>query len=70
MFTLVDDGTLDTVLECDECHTQLRYNLSGTWNRDPPLDDHEANCGDNCECQDAVAEQAQMDAKETHECPR
>ena len=63
MFTLIDDGTLDTVLECGGCRTQLRYNP------DPPLDDHDANCGDDCECQDAVVEQAQTDAKETHICP-
>ena len=62
-FTLIDDGTLDTVLECDECGTSLHYNP------DPQLDDHEANCGDGCECQDERIEQALVDAKEIHECP-
>lgn len=28
-FTLVDDGTIDTVLECDDCGEQLRYTTVG-----------------------------------------
>lgn len=26
-FTVIDDGTLDTVLECDECGEMLRYSI-------------------------------------------
>ena len=29
MIILVDDGTLDTVLQCDICNTQMRYNFDG-----------------------------------------
>ncbi len=61
---LIDDGTLDTVLECVHCRTQIRYTP------DPPLDDHDAHCDDSCECQDAVIEWALVDAQDTHECPR
>ncbi len=60
---LTDDGTLDTVLECLLCRTQIRYTP------DSPLDDHEANCDDRCECQDTRVEEALVDAQETHECP-
>ncbi len=62
MFYIVDDGTLDTVLECSKCQSELRYNP------DPPLDDHDTHCGDSCECQDARIEWAFEDAKDTHEC--
>lgn len=61
-FNLIDDGTLDTVVECSECRTQLRYNP------DPPLDDHDEGCGDSCECQEAVVIEALADAEATHEC--
>ncbi|KKL66027.1 hypothetical protein LCGC14_2149070 [marine sediment metagenome] len=61
-FTLDDDGTLDTIVTCDECGAQHRYNP------DPPLDDHDTNCGDSCECSDARIEWALQDAEETHEC--
>ena len=28
-FTLVDDGTIDTVLSCDECGRELRFFMEG-----------------------------------------
>ncbi len=32
MIILVDDGTLDTVLQCDVCNEQMRYNFDGEKN--------------------------------------
>lgn len=61
-FSLVDDGTLDTVLVCDGCGTELRFNP------DPHLDDCPEGEGESCECQDAVIEWAMADAEATHEC--
>lgn len=28
-FTLMDDGTMDTVIRCDECGEEYRYNYDG-----------------------------------------
>jgi len=32
MFTLIDDGTLDTVVRCDSCGEEMRYNYSEDFN--------------------------------------
>ena len=61
MFYLVDDGTLDTVIECSECLTQLRYTYSGEPDADCTL-------GPNCGCKDRFVDWAFADAKDTHEC--
>jgi len=58
-FTLEDDGTLDTVLTCDECGAELRY-ASGAWDHDDECDDP-----DNCDCRIEIAVE---DAEATHEC--
>ena len=31
MIILVDDGTLDTVLECDICAERMRYSFDPEW---------------------------------------
>ena len=31
MIQLVDDGTLDTVLECDVCSERMRYSFDPEW---------------------------------------
>ena len=61
MFYLVDDGTLDTVVECSECLTQLRYTFNSC----------EGECGHDhcdCDCYEQFANWAFEDAKDTHEC--
>ena len=58
MFYLVDDGTLDTVLECGECLTQLRYNFSA-------FDGYTGY--PNSEYEEFL-EWTFADAKATHEC--
>lgn len=65
MFTLVDDGTLDTLLECDECCTQLRYNYGGT---EAETFDGELIAGENG--YQEFIDKSIADAEETHECPR
>ena len=64
-FTLGDDGTLDTVLACDDCGETLRYNTDSLcW--------HDAECrqqgGKTCECYAEFIEWAKADAGVTHEC--
>lgn len=34
MFNLIDDGTLDTVLLCEECNEEQRYNFSSWYDDD------------------------------------
>lgn len=63
-FQLVDDGTLDTVLECDNCRETTRYTFDG--------------CGDGCEgnndgspaceCYARFVDWALEDAPTHHEC--
>jgi hypothetical protein len=38
-FTLVDDGTLDTILECDNCGALLRFTYAGWVDDDDEVDD-------------------------------
>ena len=51
-FTLLDDGTMDTVIQCDECGVELRYTYSG----------------DGLETYDAFIEWCFEDAASEHEC--
>ena len=51
-FTLVDDGTLDTVLTCNECDEELRFNYAFV-----------DGVAASFRVQQAIA-----DAKLTHEC--
>jgi transcription elongation factor Elf1 len=41
-FTLVDDGSLDTVLVCDECGAALRFTYAAWDDDDAALDDDAA----------------------------
>ena len=66
MFTLIDeDDTLDTLLECDECHTQLRYSYNGT---EAKTFDGELIAGEDGYSE--FVDRSIADAKETHECPK
>lgn len=53
-FSLVDDGTLDTVIMCDDCHAVYRYNFADEAEEDyqsfvmwamSNMDEHE--CGED-----------------------
>lgn len=57
MITLIDDGTMDTVLRCSECGEEMRYNFQP----DPDIDDD----GD---AYDDFVEWAIEDATADHEC--
>ena len=52
---LVDDGTLDTVVECTECRQQMRYN------QDEPFD---GSVGDR----NAFIDYCLVDAETEHVC--
>ena len=39
MLRIVDDGTLDTVVHCDDCGQELRFNIEG-------FDDHDTRIAD------------------------
>lgn len=51
-FSLGDDGTMDTVIICDDCGEELRYNYSG----------------ETGETYDEFLEWAFEDAESEHEC--
>lgn len=54
-FYLVDDGTMDTVVQCSECGECERFNFgSGDYDDDYTYDEFVEDCIDN--------------AQETHEC--
>ena len=59
-FYLVDDGTLDTVVECEECAAQLRYSFE-SWD-EGALDD------DDADDYDAFIDWCLEDASNDHEC--
>lgn len=56
-FILVDDGTMDTVVECMYCGEQLRYNYAAE-DADPD-DDYTYN---------EFVSDCLLDAREIHEC--
>ena len=61
MIRLSDDGTMDTVLKCDECGEEMRYNF----------DTHNEDCTDEsgaCGCYDEFVDWAIEDAEYEHEC--
>ena len=63
-FNLVDDGTLDTVLRCDGCEQESRYNAAH-------FDSSECEAtkpGDVCLCFDRFIAWVKGDAEEQHEC--
>ena len=62
-FSLADDGTLDTVVACDDCGEEVRYYTD--------LDDEDCEAektGDDCGCYDRFVAWAKKDAEEHHEC--
>jgi len=59
MIRLGDDGTMDTVLVCDECGQEIRYNF------DPSGPD---TIDDIQQDYDAFVDWAIEDATESHEC--
>ena len=54
-FSLTDDGTLDTMIACDDCGQEERYNFS----------EHES---EDCDCYDNFVAWAIEDANDSHEC--
>lgn len=56
-FTLVDDGTLDTVIKCDHCGIEYRFNYDGS------LDEEESQDG-----YPAFVEWCMNDMDADHEC--
>ncbi len=56
-FSLADDGTMDTVISCDDCGAELRYNF------DPGPDE-----ADGEEAYDAFVAWCIEDAESEHEC--
>ena len=59
-FYLVDDGTMDTVVECNHCGEQARYNYDGG----------DVSEDEGPHSYDAFVEWAEEDAEAEHECPR
>jgi len=64
-FNLVDDGTLDTVLRCQGCGEEARYNES----LETDTDCEAEKPGDACGCRGRFIAWAKRDAEEQHECP-
>ena len=62
MFTLADDGTLDTVVECESCGRQVRYSYAAH------CDDGRKSAEDDEFAYDRFVEWALGDAAEDHEC--
>lgn len=65
-FTLTDDGTLDTVVKCDQCGEELRY----TYTPDEPTErlSRDRDLTDDGKDYDAFVSWAIDDAEQTHEC--
>ena len=61
MIILVDDGTLDTVLECDVCTERMRYNFAATDPRDVDPYEDVSYAG--------FVDWAAEDARFSHNCP-
>ena len=61
-FSLGDDGTLDTILTCDECGNSERYTFDGC-----EVQDHQEHPVD-CVCYPQFVTWAKDDAKAYHEC--
>ncbi len=59
MIKLSDDGTLDTVLVCDECNEHFRYTYDA---------ESFAEISDDEEAHDAFVEWALEDAASDHDC--
>ncbi len=62
-FTLGDDGTMDTVLFCNDCGREERYNFDSTHN-----DDCNPIANGDCDCYGRFVDWATQDAADTHEC--
>ncbi|KKM65240.1 hypothetical protein LCGC14_1493260 [marine sediment metagenome] len=61
-FSLGDDGTMDTIIVCNDCKNKERYNFD----EDHSDCNHIAN-GD-CDCYDRFVDWALEDAYNNHEC--
>jgi hypothetical protein len=61
-FTLGDDGTMDTVLTCDECRETERYTFDG-------CDEHmETPEKGGCKCYEEFVNWALEDVNTWHQC--
>jgi len=63
MISLMDDGTLDTVLACDRCGQEFRYNYSAYCD-----DGRESDTSDEF-AYDRFVDWAIADASDDHDCP-
>ena len=43
-FSLGDDGTLDTVIVCDDCGQEMRYNFDGGHDDCTPIANGDCDC--------------------------
>jgi len=62
---LTDDGTLDTVLACEACGQEFRFNFGG---------EHGEDCNQiangDCDCYGRFVDDCIADADWEHECPK
>ena len=62
-FSLVDDGTMDTVIACDDCGQEMRYNFDG---------DHGEDCtpiaNGDCDCYGRFVDWAIEESADCHYC--
>ena len=62
MFSLDDDGTLDTIVTCDMCSRSERYNF----------DTHDEDCNQiangDCDCYGRFIDWVINDAEQIHDC--
>ncbi len=62
-FVRIDDGTMDTVLQCDTCGIEERYDFDG-------CEKHmETTQEGGCECYKQFVAAAIDDRNNLHECP-
>lgn len=66
-FSIGDDGTLDTVVVCDSCGEELRYNFS---EHHPDCVEEAPDAIRECECYAEFREYVLEDAASEHECSR
>ena len=64
MFTLIDDGTRDTTLICEECNEEQRYNFN-SWGDDLDKDIPEE---ERMEAYDSFVDGVIAEANSMHEC--
>lgn len=65
-FRLTDDGTMDTVVRCEHCSEEVRFNYAMEDAGEPECTHGKS---DGCQdCYDEWVEQCCVDAEDDHEC--